>query len=391
MLNNLWYPKQAPLQGLTGLWGGLSSNLTGGAGEEFWPVDGYFTFTTGGAGRGLSGRSQSQLRTWYNTNYTGSRSETNGDPGDYSNLDSEIVDTMMTDTDYYGCSGNGNQYVVIKDTGTWEIFIAGSSGTDSGGSATGQSFTMKFKGTINLNADDVLFFAIGQMGEYGNDQYNSGGSGGTFVYKGTTSGGTHTLLAVAGGGGGTSDNTPSTSGDSPWQNAPVNSASGQPGRDSNHTTQGQSGGSSGNRGNFAPFGYSAGPGGGWLTTTNVEKSGHSCPQYPESPHSGKGYDGPNSATTPPSTAFLGGFGYSDCQTYLRGGFGGGGGGSGACCSSGSGGGGGYSGGGVGTDCCSSTGGGGGMYDSAPGFTVTSPGAAHDTGADGGFFRLKRTA
>ena len=47
MLNNLWYPKQAPLQGLTGLWGGLSSNLTGGAEEEFWPVDGYFTFTTG--------------------------------------------------------------------------------------------------------------------------------------------------------------------------------------------------------------------------------------------------------------------------------------------------------------------------------------------------------
>ena len=32
MNNNQWYKKEAPLQGLTGLWGGLASNLTGGGG-----------------------------------------------------------------------------------------------------------------------------------------------------------------------------------------------------------------------------------------------------------------------------------------------------------------------------------------------------------------------
>lgn len=389
MLNNLWYPKQAPLQGLTGLWGGLSSNLTGGGDSSFWPIDGYFTFTSGGAGRSNEGQSQSTFRTWYNSNYTGSRSETDGDPGDYSNLDSDTVTTMMGSTDYYGCSGNGNQYVVIQDDGTYEIFIAGSSGTDSNGATAGQSYTCKFKGTVSLSADDVLFFAVGQMGQYGDNVYNSGGSGGTFVYKGTTGGGSHTLLAVAGGGGGTSDNTPGTTGQSPWQNAPLTSTDGQPGRDSNHTTAGVSGGSSGNRGNFAPFTYSAGPGGGWQTTSNVTAPNHACPQYPAAPQSGRGYDGPSTATTPPSSAFQGGHGYSDCQSYLRGGFGAGGGGSGACCSSGSGGGGGYSGGGVGNDCCSSTGGGGGLYQS--GISVTSPAAVHDTGTSGGFFRLKRTA
>ena len=389
MLNNLWYPKQSPLQGLTGLWGGLSSGLTSGGVDEFWPVDGYLVFTTGGQSRAQEGRNQTQFRTWYNTNFTGNRAQNDNDPGDYSNLSATIINTMMASTDYYGVSGEGNQYLTIFDSGVYELFICGASGTRSNGTTSGQSTTCKLKGTVSLSEGDRLFFAVGQMGKYGPGGYNSGGSGGTFVYKGTTSGGTISLLAAVGGGGGTSDNTPSTTGANTWQNAPLNSASGQPGRPSDHQTTGSGGGSGGNRGQFAPFGYTAGPGGGWSETQNVPSPNHQCPTYPNPPESGRGYNGPNTATTPPTNAFRGGFGYSDCQTNISGGFGAGGGGSGACCSSGAGGGGGYSGGGVGNDCCSSTGGGGGMYSA--GISVTSSGAVHNTDDQGGFFRLKRNS
>ena len=37
--SGLWYPKQAPLQGLSGLWGGVSSNLTGGASVVVDPIN----------------------------------------------------------------------------------------------------------------------------------------------------------------------------------------------------------------------------------------------------------------------------------------------------------------------------------------------------------------
>lgn len=389
MLNNLWYPKQAPLQGLTGLWGGLSSNLTGGGSDEFWPVNGYFTFTTGGQTRNRLAKSQTEFRTWYQQNHTGSRSQTDSDPGDYSNLDADIVSTLMGSTDYYGCNSSGGQYYKVQDNGTYELFICGSSGTRPNNTTAGQSFTAKLKGTVSLNKDDMLFFAVGQMGKYGGSGYNSGGSGGTFVWKGTTSGGSHTLLAVVGGGGGTSDNTPTTNGGSPWQNASTSSTSGNPGKLSDHQTGGLAGGTGGGSGSFSTSTWPAGPGGGWNTTSNEGPNNHQCTTYPGFPEKGRGYDGPNSATSTPNTAFQGGFGYSDCQAEISGGFGGGGGGSGACCSSGAGGAGGYSGGGIGNNCCSSTGGGGGLY--VDGISVTSPAAAHNTDDQGGFFRLKRTA
>ena len=36
MSDNKWFKKEAPLQSLTGLWGGLASNLTSGSGGSAW-------------------------------------------------------------------------------------------------------------------------------------------------------------------------------------------------------------------------------------------------------------------------------------------------------------------------------------------------------------------
>ena len=40
MLENKWFKKESPLQGLSGLWGGLVSNLSGGAGSAYYQASG---------------------------------------------------------------------------------------------------------------------------------------------------------------------------------------------------------------------------------------------------------------------------------------------------------------------------------------------------------------
>ena len=48
-MDNQWHKKESPLQGLTGLWGGLASNLTGGGsllvGQQSFTEPGSTTWT----------------------------------------------------------------------------------------------------------------------------------------------------------------------------------------------------------------------------------------------------------------------------------------------------------------------------------------------------------
>jgi hypothetical protein len=254
---------------------------------------------------------------------------------------------------YLNMTTTGIQLWTVPATGSYTITTQGARGGASGGGDGQGGYSARVVGTISLVQGQVLAIVCGQYGRRGSSgtYYNAGGGGGSFVYDNST----NTLYAAAGGGGGLSDTATNY-----YNNDPIRGQTGNNGGTGSNdysNANGSAGGTNGARGGFS-YSYSAGAGGGWNTAGN-DSVNHSCNYSVGAITCGAGRPG----------GFIGGFGYSDCQGNLPGGFGGGGGGAGACCSSGSGGGGGYSGGGAGNTCCSSNGGGGGSYVS--GMTSTS--------------------
>jgi hypothetical protein len=252
---------------------------------------------------------------------------------------------------YLDMTTNGIQRWTVPATGSYEIICAGARGGGFNSSAARYGTGAVITATHNLTQGEVIQIVVGQVGRNGN-QYNSGGGGGTYVYRNATD--TFPIMAAGGGGGGSSGGN--------WGQRDANT--GTASRNGGNSGGGDAGGgnSSGNGGDSgSSYSYQAGGGAGWLSNGG---RGHNSCGYPRE-IGGQDVAG----GLAPRNGATGGNGYTNADSvYLSGGFGGGGGGSGACGSSGAGGGGGYSGGGVGYDCCSSEGGGGGSYSAT---TITS--------------------
>lgn len=240
----------------------------------------------------------------------------------------------------------GIQEWTVPETGVYSIEVAGAQGGHAFGQNGGNGAILR--GHFNLSQGEVIKILVGQQGEYisplvnGLDGQNSGGGGGTFVFRNV--GDAFPLIAAGGGGGaslgGTNNRIHATT-----------TTSGNAGTNKNFSTAGSAGGTNGNAGSYGTYSQKAGSGAGWNTGGNV--SAHTQCSYTVQHGAGPSGGGQGG---------LGGGGNSSSNGNNRaGGFGGGGGASGACNTSGSGGGGGYSGGGVGNDCCTSVGGGGGSY------------------------------
>ena len=109
-------------------------------------------------------------------------------------------------TNYFSMTTQGYQLWTVPTTGSYQITVAGS----RAGKHTTQNLTYTpgsgaiVKGTVQLNAGDVLEIICGQYLDSGNGQYTGyygfGGGGGSFVKNVTAS----ALLFAGGGGGGAS-------------------------------------------------------------------------------------------------------------------------------------------------------------------------------------------
>ena len=233
------------------------------------------------------------------------------------------------DTDYFNVpSDAGIQYWTVPQTATYTIEVWGAQG-GSAGSATG-GLGARMKGDFTLSSGTILKILVGQQG--GEDTYDSGGGGGTFVVQKTGSNATDiTPLIIAGAGGGS--NT--------WSGSPDNGAPGSTGTAGTHGLN-NTDGTPGDDGTGGSGSYSS-CGAGLLT--NGEAAGWSGTS------TGGGYAFVNGG--------MGGNRISDVKVV--GGFGGGGSGHGNSCIGGAGGGG-YSGGAGSSSYCNS-GGGGGSYNS----------------------------
>ena len=232
---------------------------------------------------------------------------------------------------------SGIQKWIAPFTGTYVIEALGAKGGDAPGFIGGKGARMK--GTFVLNAGDVLWIAVGQIG--GTSQ-SAGGGGGTFVGVGATLLDATPLIVAGGGGGGRS------------------SSLAGPGLAGNTTTSGTAGtyagginGNGGSRNSGTVGGFA---GGGYYTDglQNGGNSGRSGTAFIKGALGGVRQD-------------------NGANLCADGGFGGGGGGM-HNQNQGSGGGGGYSGGGAGHDSGGpGYGGGGGSFnkgtsqDNATGF------------------------
>lgn len=224
--------------------------------------------------------------------------------------------------------GDGIQRWTAPGSGTYKIKVCGARGGNCGTYTGGLGACME--GEFQIGGGQTLDIIVGQMGE--DIIYNTGGGGGSFVWK--TNETIEPLIAAGGGGGaGYSAN----------------------GGDASITTSGTNG--SGAAGTTGTGGYGAIPGGGgWKGVGTDYNSGASCAE--KCPGAGLGIT--HGGATPLTT-----IGYHGCAGSSQtgdGGFGGASGGNGNCTSShGGGGGGGYS-GGVGQTGSSASGGGGGSYN-----------------------------
>tara|TARA_B100000212_G_C27320101_1_gene509734 strand:- start:81 stop:1151 length:1071 start_codon:yes stop_codon:yes gene_type:complete len=321
-----------PVQGLIGFGGGATGNLVRGSGG----ADGLYTFSshkfTNGGATGRNGPDLNTLKNAYTNDYPST----------------PVSDRWWNNSSYLslGNSVDGVQQWTVPSTGDYSFELQAPRAKYTGTST--QQIGAKTTFQMSLTQSDIIFIVCGQQGGLGS--YNGGGAGGTFVFRYNI--GIWDLLAAVGGAGGCG---PNNAGYYQIRANGSTTTSGYAGTNSDHSTAGTAGGTSGNKGSESTYTYRASPGGGFLTTSAV--NGNQTCSYTVT--SGVGLK--NSGSTILTGSFVGGYGSNDQGNDLNGGFGGGGGGSGACTSSGSGGGGGYSGGGVGNDCCNSWGGGGGSY------------------------------
>ena len=291
-----------------------------------------FTFTNAGA-TGINGPTLAQLQTNYNTSWS------------TTNLNMIV---------------QGVQQLIVPETRSYTFIVAGAQGghlipTLSSLSGNGNIV----KGTFALNSMDVLYIIVGQKGLDGANQ--TGGGGGTYIFRNTLS--LSNLVFAAGGGGGVVQK--GTNG--------INGNSGPNGTDGGNgtisfTARGGTAGGGGNGGydssatDLSGKGSSFGDGGNANTNSSA----------------GGGAGGGGLSNVSASSTFKGGL---TGNNGTNGGFGGGGAsgassltvGAGGGCGGG-GGGGGYSGGagGHGGDyyfVCAGYGGGGGSYVSPSAISV----------------------
>ena len=175
-MGSLWYPKQSPVQGLTGLWGGLSSNLTGGGGAGLYDEP----LLTNGTGiqfravnnsgnqlKGYLGPAKADLRSYY----TGTASWA----------------SWVNDDDYFNTTTTGIQVWHVPVDGTYEFTMESPSHHETAGSAgsSGAASGYKLKFNYDLSEGDRLFILPGQRCFPTTDGNTSmAGNGGTFLVKG---------------------------------------------------------------------------------------------------------------------------------------------------------------------------------------------------------------
>jgi len=185
---------ESPVQGLTGLWGGVGGALVSGAsGDDFWTHI-RFTATDVTSGNSQSGPTLTNIR--------------NG-------LSSPAGDDMTWKTDTSDLNSNSGIILLrIPANDSYKITLRGA---DSGPAytAAGPGDTQQVMGrgaevyaTVSLTKDTVLAMLLG-MTPPGTDASSSGsaGGGGSFAYSSpsmTSSAGfgSNTLWVAAGGGGG---------------------------------------------------------------------------------------------------------------------------------------------------------------------------------------------
>tara|TARA_B100000131_G_scaffold42498_1_gene38232 strand:+ start:337 stop:1521 length:1185 start_codon:yes stop_codon:yes gene_type:complete len=176
MLDNFWYPKQTPLQGLTGLWGGNSSNLIGGGGalynEPLLTNGTGITFraynSSGGQLKGYLGPVKSDLRYFYKY--------------------SQSVGNWIDDDDFFNTTTTGIQVWHVPEDATYRFSMESPSFHTTHGNAsstTGAAPGWKMVFDYDLTAGDRLFILPGQRCDTSTDGNSSfGGNGGTFLVKG---------------------------------------------------------------------------------------------------------------------------------------------------------------------------------------------------------------
>ena len=248
MFNNIWHPKESPVRGITGLWGGLSSSLTsgGGGGALYDFTDATFTGVT----RSQNGPSLSEARTLC----TGTSAS-----------------NFKNNTSFFNVSSGFIVWTVPEDA-TYRFKLAGGRcgpnydyDFDVTQDATGAIMQADFV----LTSGTYLCMVIASEGDPGFGNVNTGScaGGGSFIWDTSaqsapyTGGiGGSTLLLAAGGAGSSTPNNGVTAGPNKGTtatSAPTpNPNSGPKGTPGSNGTGGTNAGSSG---------YDGGAGAGWTS------------------------------------------------------------------------------------------------------------------------------
>lgn len=249
-------------------------------------------------------------------------------------------------------SNNGIQVWKVPATASYSIHCAGASGGLDTHNNVNVTSGRIISAQVNLTENDTLHIVVGQQGE--SRMYQTGGGGGTFVFRNGIFG--RFLMAAGGGGGSThtqigSDGNFGPSGRNAGGGSNADGGTGGSGGTGGTNGTGGSGGGgvlfTGNNGESGSAGTNGGTGGNGGASTQTSGGG-----------GGAGVGLVSSAAT-----FIGGAGSTNGTAGGHGGNGGFGGGGGAGRGNdgggGGGGGGGYSGGGGGGGSFQNAGGGGG--------------------------------
>ena len=257
---------------------------------------------------------------------------------------------------YLNMAVSGVQRWTVPKTTTYQFTVAGAAGGTTSYTSYSVPTGIIQRGRVSLNSGDIIVIVVGQRPAVTGSMYQTGGGGGTFVYKTDTSAGN--LLFVAGGGGGSTGGNSGTA-----QTKGKDASSGTLGTDGHLGINGLLYGYTGTVGNGGTggIGYGNSDTTNGATGNNVTgdggKGGNGNPT--NGPGGGGGGAGVG-ATTSTSTFYGGNTSGSGGGLGGSGGFGGGGGaGGGSDGSGGAGGGGGYTGGGGGGSSGGNDGGGGG--------------------------------
>ena len=251
MFNNLWYPKESPVQGVGGLWGGNFGNLVGGASGPLYEFT-EATFT--GVTRSQNGPSLSEAKTLC----TGPSS------GNFKN-----------DTAFFNVS-SGFIVWTVPEEGTYRFKLAGGRGGanyDYSYSVTQDAPAAIMQADFVLTQGTYLAMVIASEGDpgYGNVNTGSNAGGGSFIWDSSaqsspyTGGiGGNTLLLAAGGGGsacpsGQQGNNNDSNYGATSTAAPSPNGSGPAGTPGSNGT----GGTRGSTGD-----YDGGAGAGWTSNCN---------------------------------------------------------------------------------------------------------------------------